>query len=80
MKVTTDRGYVKVSTFADVFDSVDRKLVKVIRYSSMHTLASSVYMELYGDGDRHYGGTVVSSMSFSRLQEELAGKVKFLPL
>jgi hypothetical protein len=76
----TDDGYAKVSTFADVFETVDRHRVKKITYLSMNTLASSVYIELIGDGGRHYGGTVVSSRSFSELQVQLDGKVKFLPL
>ena len=80
MKVPTDDGYVKVATFDDVFDSVERHDVQTIQYTSMNTLSGAVYMELVGKANRHYGGTMVSSKSFSQLQTRLAGKVKFLPM
>lgn len=80
MAAPTDDGYAKVSTFADVFETVDRHQVKKITYMSLYTITSSVYIELIGDSGRHYGGTVVSSRSFSALQTQLDGKVKFLPL
>jgi hypothetical protein len=80
MKVPTDDGYVKISTFDDVLETVQRHAATTIQYMPMNTISSSVYMEVVGDGGRHYGGTVVSSKSFNQLQLKLSGKVKFLPL
>lgn len=80
MSAPTDDGYVKVSTFADVFETVARAKVKEIQYMSMNTITSSVYIELIGVAGRHHGGTVVSSKSFNQLQVDLDGKVKFVPL